>query len=312
MKPLPKTLLEAVQYFSDEDTAHAFFVRLRWVDGKPVCPFCAHTEHSFVTTRRVYKCKKCHKQFTAKKGTIFEDSPISLSKWLPAIWMIANMKNGVSSHELGRSLGVTQKTAWFMLHRIRTAMKLIPEGKMTGIVEADETFVGGAAKNMHKDKREEKISGRGTAGKAVVMGLLERKGHVRAKVIPDTGKETLHAEVKANVAERANLYTDGHWGYQGLASSFIHETVDHAVTYANGNVHTNGIENFWALFKRAIKGTYVSVTPRHLTRYVEEEVFRFNNRQTNDYERFKIVLELVKDRRLTYKQLIQITNGEVG
>jgi len=307
-KPLPNTLLEAVEYFGDEEVAHNFAVQLRWPDGV-ACPTCGHKELSYISTRRLWKCKnkdcvQYNKQFSVKRGTIFEDSPIAMSKWLPAIWMIANNKNGKSSYELARDLGVTQKTAWFMLHRIRTAMQKGTFEKLSGTVEADETFIGGVAKNMHKDKREAKIKGRGPSGKAVVMGLLERKGEVRAGVIPNTTRKTLHEKVRRHVESGSQVYTDSFPAYQGLHSDYIHEMVDHAVAYANGQVHTNGIENFWSLLKRSVKGTYVSVDAAHLTRYVDEQAFRFNTRKEKDLARFKEVLSSTTGRRLTYKQLI--------
>lgn len=306
---LPTTLLEAIDYFKNEDVAHDFVVGLRWAEGVK-CPTCGTADLYFLTTRRLWKCKNktCAdfgKQFSVKKGTIFEDSPIKLGKWLPAIWMIANNKNGKSSYELSRDLGVTQKTAWFMLHRIRLAMQTGTFEKLSGTVEVDETFVGGAAKNMHKDKREEKIKGRGPAGKAVVMGLLERKGEVRAGVIPNTTRKTLHEKVQKHVESGSQVYTDSFPAYEGLSESYLHEMVDHAVTYANGQVHTNGIENFWSLLKRSVKGTYVSVDPEHLTRYVDEQAFRFNNRKAKDGDRFQKAVKGVSGRKMTYKELVE-------
>ena len=307
LETLPTTLLEAVEYFKNEDVAHDFVVGLRWSDGVK-CPTCGSEELYYLSTRKLWKCKNkaCAdfgKQFSVKKGTIFEDSPIKLGKWLPAIWMIANNKNGKSSYELARDLGVTQKTAWFMLHRIRLAMQTGTFEKLSGEVEADETFVGGLGKNMHKEQRAKKIKGRGAAGKAVVMGLLERKGEVRAKVVPDTTKGTLHNEVRKHVEAGSSLFTDSFPAYEGLSKDYLHEMVDHAVAYANGKVHTNGIENFWSLLKRSVKGTYVSVDPQHLTRYVDEQAFRFNSRKGKDCERFKEVLGGVEGRRLTYEEL---------
>ena len=288
LETLPTTLLEAISYFADKEVAHDFVVSLRWPEGVK-CPTCGGDDLTYISTRKLWKCKnkECErhgKQFSAKTGTIFEDSPLSFSKWLPAIWMIANNKNGKSSYELSRDLGVTQKTAWFMNHRIRLAMQTGSFEMLSGEVEADETFVGGVAKNMHKDVREAKIKGRGASGKAVVMGMLERRGEVKAKVIPDTTKGTLHNEVKKNVQKGAKLFTDSFPAYQGLSDDYLHEMVDHAVEYVNGQVHTNGIENFWSLLKRSIKGTYVSVDPEHLTRYVDEQAFRFNGRKGKDAE----------------------------
>jgi ISXO2-like transposase domain len=264
----------------------------------------------FIKTRRIWECKEVHakRQFTAKVGTIFEDSPLSLDKWFVAIWMVANCKNGVSSYELGRSIGVTQKSAWFMLHRVRLAMQAGSLIKAEGDVEADETYVGGLSKNMHKDRRERAIKGTGGGGKAIVMGILERKGghptsRVRARIIKGTTRAVLHGEVRAAVKPGSNLFTDTAGGYRGLSDDFKHEVVDHAVEYVRGQVHTNGLENFWSLLKRGLKGTYVSVEPFHLFRYLDEQVFRFNARATNDYGRFAAVLSWVNGLRLTYSEL---------
>jgi len=299
----PKTLMEAIKYFSDPDAALSFMASLRWPDG-PTCPQCESKEYSFLSTRRVWKCKSCKKQYTVKQGTIMEDSPLGLDKWLCAIWMIANCKNGISSYEIHRGIGITQKSAWFLLHRIRLAMQTGTFNKLAGPVEADETFVGGKAKNMHKDKREAKIKGRGSVGKAIVMGILERHGEVRAKVIADTSRETLHAEIKENVAPGAQVFTDAWPAYEGLSPEYVHEFVNHTEEYVRGAVHTNGIENFWSLLKRGLKGTYIAVMPFHLFRYVDEQAFRFNNRKFNDSERFLMTCSQMSGRRLTYKKLI--------
>lgn len=261
----PRTLQEAIIHFADKENALVFMAQLRWPEGV-TCPRCNASEVSYLSTRYLWKCKGCKKQFSVKVGTIMEDSPLGLDKWLCGIWMIANCKNGISSYEIHRGLGITQKSAWFLLHRIRLAMQTGTFEKLSGTIEADETYIGGLARNMHKDKREEKIQGRGGSGKTIVMGLLERHGEVRAKVINDTKRETLHAEVKENVETGSNLYTDGLRSYQGMEDEFFHEFVDHAEEYVRGNVHTNGIENFWSLLKRTIKGTYVSVEPFHLFR----------------------------------------------
>ena len=313
---LPTTLLEAIDYFKNEDIAHDFVVGLRWPDGVH-CPACGSSDLYYISTRKVWICKdktcpEHGKRFSVKKGTIFEDSPIKLGKWLPAIWMIANNKNGKSSYELSRDLGVTQKTAWFMLHRIRLAMQTGTFEKLSGTVEADETFIGGAAKNMHKDKREEKIKGRDASGKAIVMGLLERKGEVRAGVIPNTTRKTLDEQVHKHVESGLQVYTDSFPAYEGLKDAYIHEMVDHAVEYANGQVHTNGIETFWSLLKRSVKGTYVSVEPEHLTRYVDEQAFRFNNRKGKDVDQFQKAVGGVSGRKVTYKELTEEKTGRGG
>jgi transposase-like protein len=300
---LPKTLQQAIKHFSDDMVCINLVASLRWADGKPVCPKCEGQRTSFLSTRKMWKCLDCKKQFSVKVGTIFEDSPIGLDKWLTAMWLIVNAKNGISSYEIHRALGVTQKTAWFMLHRIRLAME---SGSimLSGEVECDETFIGGKAKNMHKSKREKLIKGRGSVGKTAVFGALERKGRVLAKVIESTDRKTLHSEVKNSVEKDSNLFTDEWLSYRGLDAEYIHQVINHSIEYVKDNVHTNGIENFWALLKRTLKGTYVSVEPFHLERYLAEQTFRFNERKLNDKERFLGVLRAVSGKRLTYEMLI--------
>ena len=304
----PQTLVEAIRYFSDPETCHNFMVGLRWSEGV-VCPFCESKLNSFISTRKVWKCKTCRKQFSVKVGTVMEDSPLGLDKWLTGIWLIANAKNGVSSYEVHRALGITQKSAWFLLHRIRLAMQSGSLRMLGGEVEVDETYIGGKARNMHAKKKAEKIQGRGTTGKAIVIGVLERNGEVRTKVIPNTKRGTVQAEVRANVQTGSLVCTDALQSYTGLAPDFVHEAVDHAVEYVRGNVHTNGLENYWSLLKRCIKGTYVSVEPFHLFRYLDEQAFRFNQRKhasgdvKKDGERFVDVVGSVSGKRLTYKKL---------
>lgn len=263
-------------------------------------------DHSYLTTRRVWKCKGCKKQFSVKVGTIFEDSPLGLNKWLPAVWLIANSKNGISSHELGRALGVTQKSTWFMLHRIRLAMQTGTFQKLGGEVEVDETYIGGLARNMHKRDRARKIGGMTGghgANKTKVLGMIERGGNVRAEVVPDLGRETVHAVIKRGVKPGASLYTDKWRAYIGLDEDYAHETVDHAVAYVAGQVHTNFMENFWSLLKRGLNGTYISVQPYHLFRYLDERVLTFNLRELDDYGRFAAVVSAVAGRRLTWAEL---------
>ena len=309
----PETLVEAVRFFADPDVCLSFLVGLRWPDGKVSCPTCGSQSVSFLSDYRRWKCYGKHPrpQFSIKVGTIFEDSPIPLEKWLPAVWMIVNDKNGISSYEVARALGITQKSAWFMMHRIRTAMQRGGFDKLAGDVEADETYIGGKARFMHKWKRDAKITGTGMVGKTAVMGLLERHGpdkasQVRVKTIPTTKKRALQDEVRAHVEPGANLYTDSLASYEGLAPDYAHEVINHAEAYVRGKVHTNGLENFWSLLKRGIKGTYVSVEPFHLFRYLDEQAFRFNERKDADGDagRFVKVLRTIVGRRLTYKELI--------
>ena len=306
----PTTLIEAIKYFSNLDVCIDFVVKLRWPNGV-ACPTCGSTDIRYIKTRHIWECKAQHpkRQFSVKVGTIFEDSAIGLDKWLAAIWMIANAKNGISSYEIARGLGVTQKTAWFMMLRIRLAMST-DVGKLSGTVEADETYIGGKAKNMHKDKREKAIRGRGGMGKVAVMGLLERHGigdkpsKVQTKIISDTSRRTIPPAVRESVTSGSNLITDALYSYNDLDNDYIHEVIGHAESYVNGHVHTNGIENFWSLLKRAIRGTYVNIEPYHLTRYLDEETFRFNTRKTDDAGRFQSVVNGITGKRLTYNQLI--------
>jgi transposase-like protein len=294
----------AVLYFSDADRALEFLTRFRWPDGKPTCPRCECQENSYISTRRIWKCKGCKRQFSAKSGTIMEDSPIGLDKWLPAIWMICGCKNGISSYEIARGLGVSQKTAWFILHRVRTAMQSGTLEKLSGEVEADETFIGGKVSNMHKSKkvRLQKTSQKGN--KTIVLGLLQRDGHVRAAVAPSRHKRPVQSNITANVEPGSTLYTDEHVSYDNLPDGFVREFVNHLDSYVQGRVHTNGLENFWSLLKRTLKGTYVSVDPVHLQAYVDEQAFRFNNREFRDADRFVSVLSQIAGKRLTFKELI--------
>lgn len=305
---LPKTLVDAIRYFADPDVCLSFVANLRWPRG-PVCPQCGGVEPSFLKTRRLWKCRACKKQFSVKVGTIFEDSPIGLDKWLPALWMVVNCKNGISSYEIARALGVTQKTSWFMGHRIRLAMQTGTFKKLSGEVEVDETFIGGKARFMHKNKRAEKILGTGAVGKAAVMGLLERHGPdghstIRLQMVPNILRKSLIPEVQARVSSGTEVFSDQHDAYQGLEGEYIHKVINHAESYAEGKVHTNGLENFWSLLKRALKGTYVSVEPFHLFRYLDEQAFRFNKRKESDASRFIEALRSITNRRLTYPNLI--------
>jgi transposase-like protein len=313
----PKTLQDAIIYFADPDHCIEYMVAHRWPNGV-ICPTCGRKDVTWLPSQRKWQCKSAHakRQFSAKVGTIFEDSPLGLEKWLPATWIIATAKNGVSSCEIARSLGVTQKTAWFMLHRIRKAMQsgsLMKMGGSGGEVEVDETFIGGKSRNMHLSKRQRRITGTGGKDKTAVMGILERGGQIRTVIVPNRKKAALQAEVKKHVEAGAALYTDALLSYDGLAAEYAHQVVDHALEYVNGRVHTNGLENFWSLLKRGISGTYVSVEPFHLFRYLDEQSFRYNNRATkdnplDDADRFSAVLSQVAGRRVTYAEL----TGKIG
>ena len=307
-KNLPTTLQEAIIYFNEADNALQFLTLLRWPDG-PECPHCGSKELYFLATRRIWKCKRkeCRKQFSVKVGTVFEDSPLGLDKWLPAAWLVMNCKNGISSYELARDLKITQKSCWFMLHRIRLAMQTRSFQKLSGEIEIDESFIGGLARNMHAGRRN-RIMRDPAKGKTAVMGLLERHGPVKAsrirtRLLPDTSKLEMQTRVLQEIEPGSNVYTDKHASYKGLNKHFVHQFINHAETYARGRVHTNGLENFWSLLKRCLKGTYVNVEPFHLMRYLDEQTFRFNTRKLTDLQRFRMGLSAVAGRRLTYREL---------
>ena len=308
----PQTLIEAVGYFADEDVALEFVATLRWPEERQVCPHCGvEGEHYFLSIRRKWKCRDCKRQFSVKVGTIFKDSPISLSKWLPVMWLIANCKNGISSCELTRALGVTQKTAWFVFHCIRLAMQSESFDKMTARLRS--TRLSSAAKRGTCTRRSASASSKDTGGmgKVALMGLLERHGQaatakcskVRTRVIQHSRRWSLHAEVREHVESGSRVYTDALRSYEGLNPDYIHAVIDHAEKYGEGNVHTNGLENFWSLFTRGVKGTYVSVAPFHLFRYLDEQTFRFNLRKDTDLGRFVAAVASIVDRRITYTAL---------
>lgn len=304
--PEPKTLQEAIVLFSNPENCRNYVIPRRWANGVVLCPVCGTDKVKFQEKHNRWQCSVHHarRQFTLKTGTMMEDSPLGLDKWLPAMWLISSNRNGISSWELHRSLGVTQKTAWFMLHRIRLAMQDdLSGGNLGGEVEVDETYIGGKARNMHAERRRRTIGG-ANRGKTVVLGMLERGGKVRASVVPDRKRDTMRPIVGANVDEGSTLMTD-EYGWQWVdKEEYLHEMVNHLEQYVNGNVHTNGLENFWSLLKRTIGGTYVSVEPFHLFRYVDEQAFRFNNRlPMKDGDRFGYLVRKVVGKRLTYAEL---------
>lgn len=314
--PTPKTLQAAIEFFSDPDRCHAYMVQMRWPDGNVICPICNQPDPRYLAKQRRFECRTKHarRQFSVKVGTIFEDSPIALKSWLLAVWQLSNCKNGISSYELARALSVTQKTAWFMNHRIRLAMQG-DDGGMLGMdgseVEVDETYIGGKARNMHPRKKKALGVRRGGsfAGKVAVMGLLQRKtegkaSRIRTKVVPNVRKYHLHAEIAKNVPDGAKIYSDALMSYRDLGIYYQHQVIDHAEKYVDGQVHTNGCENYWSLLKRAIGGTYVAVEPFHLFRYLDEQAFRFNERTGKDADRFHQTLSQVTGRRVMYKDLI--------
>jgi transposase-like protein len=319
-KEFPTSLLQAARYFDSPDVCVDFVAQMRWPNGV-TCPHCNGQKVSYLSTRRIWKCmaKDCHKQFSVKTGSIFEDSPIALDKWLMAVWLVVNCKNGISSYEISRDLKVTQKSAWFMLHRIRLALRNNSWEKLggsdSGPIEVDEAYIGGKPKNMHADKRLKMKQGLHANPKMAVFGMLDRESRqVRAKVMPNVKRETLQNEILKHIEHGSKVYSDGSPAYDTLAAKqYVHETVNHVEEYVRGQVHTQGIENFWSLLKRGLRGTYVAVEPFHLDRYVDEQAFRFNNRFTrenplDDADRFMLAVSQISGKRLTYAELI----GKVG
>jgi transposase-like protein len=304
--PVPTTLQQAIVFFADSANCHRFMVELRWPDGSIRCPRCNSGNVDYLPNARVFKCYEKHprQKFSLKVGTIFEDSPIGLEKWLPAMWLLVNCKNGISSYEVHRALGVTQKTAWFMMHRLRLALQQDGGGILSGEIEVDETYIGGKARNMHAAVRDRKIKAHGVKGKAAVFGMVERGGKVKALHVEKTTKEDLQRRIHESAEAGAAIFSDSHPMYTGLDVDFKHAVVNHAVEYVRGNVHTNTMENFWSLLKRGLGGTYIAVEPFHLFRYIDEQAFRYNNRkEMGDADRFVVAMTQTTGKRVTYKEL---------
>jgi transposase-like protein len=320
----PQTLQDAIKFFADYENCRRFMIAVRWADGKVRCPICNSEKVTYLEKARVYRCYEKHpkQKFSLKIGTVFEDSPIPLEKWLPATWLLVNCRNGISSYEIGRALGVTQKSAWFMLHRIRLAVQTGSFQKFGGgensEVEIDEAYIGGRLKNMHMKKRIKltRAAGDPNATKTIVMGFLDREQRkIRTAIVPNTSRATLQAQVLKHVAEDSNVYTDESKAYTKLGeNNYVHEIVNHTQQYVRGRVHTNGLENFWSLLKRGLNGTYVAVEPFHLHRYLDEQTFRYNyrkdenGRKLTDAERFTLALSQIAGKRLTFAEV----TGKVG
>ncbi|HEX4068403.1 MAG TPA: IS1595 family transposase [Acidobacteriaceae bacterium] len=320
MKNEVKTLSDAIRYFADDQVCVDTVAAMRWPNG-PVCPQCASGElrQHWLKAQKRWQCRDCGKQYSVKVNTIFEDSALKLDKWLTAMWMLANCKNGVSSYEISRSVGVTQKSAWFMLHRIREAMKkksLLKMGNTGGPVEVDEAFIGGTPKFMHAKRRMSLGTGiGGRTAKVPILGMLDRESRqVRTEVVPNVKRETLQNAILREIQAGSTIYTDNASTFDSLGvKAYVHDTVNHVEEYVRGQVHTQGIENFWSLLKRTLKGTYVAVEPFHLDAYADEQCFRFNNRATkdnplDDQDRFLAPLSQVSGKGLTYAEL----TGKVG
>jgi transposase-like protein len=300
-----KSLAEFMEHFHDEQTCREHFAAIRFRNGA-YCPHCGHGKvYTFGNGKR-YRCADCKKDFTIVTGTVFGETKLPLRKWFIGIYLLANSSKGISSVQLAQHAGVTQKTAWFMDHRLRSAMKQ-NKGKLAGTIEADETFIGGLSKNMHKKEREKKITGTGGVDKAAVFGIKERDGEVRAEVVPSVRKKELHKAIKKNVAKGSTVFTDQWVGYRGL-KLYKHDFVNHgAKEYVRGDVHTNSIESFWALFKRAYHGIYHQMSKKHLQKYVDECAFRLNlkSEEKGFHEIFAETVTRASDgQHLPYKELI--------
>jgi transposase-like protein len=309
----PKTLQEAILYFSDPVNCREYLMARRWPKGV-TCPHCGSAKVAFMEKYNRWQCSVAHaqRQFTLKTGTIFEDSPIGLDKWLAAMWEVVSCKNGISSYELHRALGVTQKTAWFMEQRIRLALGMSVSDRLSGEVEVDGTFIDGKARNMHLEKRRRRITVTGGKDETPVMGMMERGGKVRTVVVPNRRKKALQAEVRKHVEAGSALYSDALLSYDGLAADYAHQVIDHAIQYVDGQIHTNGLENFWSLLKRTISGTHVSVEPFHLFRYLDEQTFFDHRKDMSDGDRFDVAVRQIVGKRLTFEQLTGKTNpGEL-
>lgn len=300
------TLQDAFDYFSDRQRCVDYVVAMRWPDGKVSCPTCGSEAVTWLPTRFLFQCKGKHakRQFSVKVGTVLEDSPIALGKWLIVMWMIAGCRNGISSYEVARTIGITQKSAWFMLHRLREAMQ-DDMGPLEGVIEADETYVGGKLKNKHVRKLKQGYA----KDKQPVFGMIERGGRVIAQTVPDAKSKTLLPILTANISPESTVISDEAIAYEGVrwaGKSYQHRRINHTGGfYVEGSVHTNTIENFWSCLKRTLKGTYIAVSPRHLQAYVTEQVFRFNVRKGfTEQQRGIVMLNGIQGKRLTYKELV--------
>ena len=301
-----RTLQDAFAYFADPQRCGDYVVAMRWSDGKVACPTCGSEAVTWLPTRFLYQCKGRHpkRQFSVKVGTLMEDSSIPLGKWLIVMWMISSCRNGISSYEVERTVGVGHKGAWFMLHRLREGMQ-DGMGTLSGVVEADETYVGGKIKNKHVKARKQSKH----HDKTPVFGMVERGGRVIAGVPESASAKAILPMITENVEPKSTVITDAHSIYDMVrwqGKSFTHETINHHEdAFKVGRVHTNTIENFWSCLKRTLKGTYVSVSPRHLNAYVGEQAFRFNVRKGfTEQQRGIVLLNGIQGKRLTYKELI--------
>ena len=294
--------MEFTDYFCDEETCVKHFTKSRFRNGE-YCPHCHHDKIYKCANGKRYHCAKCKQDFTIRTKTVFGDSKLPLRKWYMAVYLLSTSNKGISSVQLAKQIGVTQKTGWFMDHRIRKAMKQ-NKGHLFGKIEADETFIGGLSKNMHRAKRLAAIKGTGGTGKAAIFGMRSRSGEVRAQTVPSVGMVDLHKAIKENVATGSMLYTDQWVAYRGLRE-YRHDVVNHSLKeYVKGDCHTQGIDSFWALFKRGFHGVYHQMSNKHLQRYVNEFAFRLNRRAESMQTIFSTVVQnIAETSKLPYKEL---------
>ncbi|HXA03062.1 MAG TPA: IS1595 family transposase [Cytophagaceae bacterium] len=298
-----QSILDLIKAFPDEQTCINHLEELRW-NGNVVSPFDPSSK-VYKCAGNKYKCKNTGKYFNVRTATLFDNTKIDLQRWFLAIYIATSHKKGISSLQLGRDLDVTQKTAWFMLQRIRVCFGLDNSGELCNEVEADETFIGGKNKNRHANKKIKESQGRSVKDKTPVLGMIERDGKLIAKKVEDTKSTTLTPEIVKIVKDSATLYTDEWLGYSGVSKIYDHSVVKHNEgQYVDGRIHTNTIEGFWSLLKRGIFGIYHSTSKKHLQKYVDEFVFRYNTRNCTEAVRFNFMLSNTQYR-LTYKELIK-------
>lgn len=297
-----KNLIELNEYFSDENKCWDYLEALCWKNGRVLCPVCKSDRHYKFQNSRTYKCKDCKRKFNAKVGTIFENTKIPLKKWFVSIYIATSHKKGISSCQLSKDISVTQKTAWFILHRIREMLKAKAPVMLEGQVEIDETYIGGHEANKHKSKRQNVD---GYVNKTMVFAVLKRQGNVWTKMVDRVDGRTLKPIIAKHISQDATIITDGFGAYSGLGKYYHHEIVNHIQEeYVRGEWHTNTIEGFFSQLKRGIYGIYHHVSPKHLHRYCDEFSFRYNTRKSKENSRFDYSF-IACEKRLKYQDLIK-------